>query len=183
MRLIIQAGLRFLAVSILAGNGFLLGGEATKGPQAPTGLRCEYLVNPLGLDTPRPRLSWILEHGERGQGQSSYEILVSTEPKAEKGDLWASGKVDSSASTQVEYGGKTLRSDSTYYWRVRYWDKDGRQSPFSQVARLTQAYSLQMTGKANGSGGRTSSAWSLSWMKRPSEREPMSADWATPNFV
>ncbi len=34
-------------------------------PQAPTGLRCEYLVDPLGIDTPKPRFFWVLEHASR----------------------------------------------------------------------------------------------------------------------
>ncbi|MFA0734295.1 MAG: hypothetical protein OGMRLDGQ_000795, partial [Candidatus Fervidibacter sp.] len=26
-----------------------------------TSLRCEYRVNPLGIDVPQPRLSWVVE--------------------------------------------------------------------------------------------------------------------------
>jgi len=136
MRPLIHSGLLFLMVFLFLGYAALPGADETKGPQAPTGLRCEYLVNPLGVDTPKPRFSWVLEHGERGQGQSYYEILVSSKANAEEGDLWASGKVDSTASNHVVYAGKALQSGSTYYWRIRYWDKDGRQSPFSQVARF-----------------------------------------------
>ena len=29
-------------------------------PAAPSQLRCEYLTNPLGVDTPQPRFSWVL---------------------------------------------------------------------------------------------------------------------------
>ena len=32
--------------------------NAPTGPDAPTRLRCEYLDNPLGIEDPRPRLSW-----------------------------------------------------------------------------------------------------------------------------
>jgi len=136
MRLLIHSGLLFLVVSIFLGYASLLGAEEATGPQAPTGLRCEYLADPLGVDTPKPRFSWVLEHTERGQGQTSYEILVSSQPGAEEGDLWASGKSDSSVSTHVVYSGQALQSGRTYYWRIRYWDKNGRQSPFSQVARF-----------------------------------------------
>lgn len=41
-------------------------------------LRCEYLDNPPGIDTPQPRLSWVLTSGERGQKQSAYQILVAS---------------------------------------------------------------------------------------------------------
>ncbi len=40
------------------------------------GLKCEYRVNPLGLDTPRPRLSWLLESSQRGDRQTAYQVLV-----------------------------------------------------------------------------------------------------------
>jgi len=41
-------------------------------------LRCEYLVNPSGIDVTNPRLSWILESSGRGQKQAAYQILVAT---------------------------------------------------------------------------------------------------------
>jgi len=30
-----------------------------------TNLRCEYQENPLGIDSPKPRLSWIIESGRK----------------------------------------------------------------------------------------------------------------------
>lgn len=35
------------------------------------GLRCEYLVNPLGLDVKHPCLSWKLNDARRGVAQSA----------------------------------------------------------------------------------------------------------------
>jgi alpha-L-rhamnosidase len=154
MRRLIHSSLLFLVVASLFGYESFQEGAELNGPEAPTGLRCEYLVNPLGVDTPRPRLSWILEHSERGQGQSSYEILVSTQPKAEEGDLWASGKVDSADSIHVVYAGKALQSGSTYYWRVRYWDKNGRKSLFSQAARFDTGLFSRSDWKAQWIGGK-----------------------------
>ena len=43
------------------------------GPQAPVQLRCEYVENPLGIDRPNPRLSWILKHSEPNQCQRAYQ--------------------------------------------------------------------------------------------------------------
>ena len=37
-------------------------------------LTCEYLVNPLGIDTEKPRLSWVLSPGLRGQRQTAYRV-------------------------------------------------------------------------------------------------------------
>ena len=51
----------------------------------PTDLRCEGLVNPLGIDTVQPRLSWRLESvkpNDRGQRQTAYQIRVASCRKA-----------------------------------------------------------------------------------------------------
>lgn len=95
-------------------------------------LRCEYLHEPLGIDTPQPRLSWILgadKHGARGQGQSAYQIVVAgneNELEAGQGDLWDSGKVTSDQSVQVRYAGKPLASEQECFWKVRVWDEQGQ---------------------------------------------------------
>jgi alpha-L-rhamnosidase len=125
-----------LAVFLVPGLFFALGPEEPEGPLAPVELRCEYLRNPIGIDVREPRFFWVLEHTSRGQGQSAFEIIVSTEAEAEKGDMWESGKLASSESTQIPYGGKPLARGKSYYWRVRYWDRNGRVSPFSAVARF-----------------------------------------------
>ena len=104
------------------------------GPLGPTALRCEYLADPLGIDVLQPRLFWIPRHAARGQSQSAYQVLVSTSPACEQGDAWDSGKVPSAAFTHVAYKGKALASDTRYFWKVRFWDKDGQASPWSGVA-------------------------------------------------
>src|ERR1039457_5909730 len=73
------------------------------------GLKCEYRVSPLGLDTPQPRLSWLLESAERGQRQTAYQVLAAStaaQLAKDKGDIWDSGKVSSGTSVQMVYGGK-----------------------------------------------------------------------------
>lgn len=99
---------------------------------------CEYLKDPLGIDTMEPRLSWLLESDERGQKQTAYQILAAGAPEllaANKGDLWDSGKVESDRSIQVEYAGKTLTSRMQCFWKVRVWDRKGVPSDWSSVAR------------------------------------------------
>jgi len=108
--------------------------EEKSGPRPPISLRCQYLTNPIGIDVKQPRFSWVLEHSQRGQKQSASAIVVSTEPQAQSGDRWDSGKVNSEDSIQVVYSGKPLESGRTYYWRVKYWDKDGAESGWSDTA-------------------------------------------------
>ena len=103
----------------------------------PRCLRCEYLDNPLGIDTPSPRLSWIVESDRRAQRQTAYQILVaSSEAKLKVGqaDVWDSGKVASDETSPVYYGGQPLESGRSYSWAVRVWDKDG-QGVVSRMAR------------------------------------------------
>ncbi len=40
----------------------------TQPPLRATQLRCEYLVNPLGIDVVKPRLSWVLQSGAPAAG-------------------------------------------------------------------------------------------------------------------
>ena len=109
---------------------------------SPTGLRCESRIDPLGIDEAHPRLSWVLESARRGQGQTAYQVLVATSPAAlaaHRGDLWDSGRVVSSQSVQVAYGGALLESRAVCYWKVRVWDASGRVSPWSAPARWEMA--------------------------------------------
>ena len=108
----------------------------------PFNLRCEYLENPIEIDIPYPRFSWVLEHEQRNQSQSAYQIIVSSEEalsNKEEGDIWDSGKVLSQKSVNIEYNGKPLKSNNIYYWRVKWWDKGDFESSFSEVSSFGTA--------------------------------------------
>ena len=127
----------------------ILLGVLISAPNAPaadlevTDLRCEYLVNPLGIDVARPRLSWRLESTEpraRGQTQTAYRVLVAGSEeglRAGQGDLWDSGKVPSGRSIHVEYGGRPLSSRIECWWMVQVWDHNDRASDWSEPAVWT----------------------------------------------
>src|ERR1051325_2675434 len=73
-----------------------------------TNLRCEYIVNPLGVDTPAPRLFWTIESSLRAQRQTAYRILVASSERIladDRGDLWDSRKVASDETIQICYRG------------------------------------------------------------------------------
>jgi len=122
----------------------------------PVELLCEYCVNPLGLQMSKPRFSWKLMHHERGRMQSAYQILVaSSEENLDKdfGDIWDSGKVNSSQSVNVEYAGKPLESGKTYYWKVRWWDDKGQVSLWSRTAKFEMGLLKPEDWKAKWIGG------------------------------
>src|ERR1035441_8993039 len=107
-----------LAAAILAARA-----AAAESPVV-EGLRCEYLVNPLGIDVDQPRLSWISVQSARGWRQTAYRILAASTPenlRKDAGDLWDSGKVNSDQSTWLAYAGKPLTYGMRAYWKVRVW--------------------------------------------------------------
>ena len=103
-------------------------------------LRCEYLVEPQGIDVAQPRLGWVLQSDERGQKQTAYRVLVASSPEMltkDRGDLWDSGKVPSDALFNVVYSGQVLPSWQSCFWKVRVWDRNGQESPWSKPASWT----------------------------------------------
>ena len=113
---------------------------AAAGQLHPAELRCESLVDPLGIGEPSPRLSWIGESARRAEVQSAYQVLVAASPEAlakDQGDLWDSGKVPRDDSAHVAYAGKPLGSRAACFWKVRLWDRDGNPSAWSEPARWT----------------------------------------------
>ena len=102
----------------------------------PVDLRCEYRVNPIGMDATQPRLSWKLQSEIRGQKQTAYRVLVAdnlASLEKNEGNLWDSGKVGSDQAIHILYQGKPLQSRMRCYWKVCVWDKDGNQSPWSDT--------------------------------------------------
>lgn len=98
-------------------------------------LRCEYLDRPLGIDVAVPRLSWVLDAGQRrGARQSAYRIMVASSA-AMLGpvtfDRWDSGWVESAATAHVEYAGPALRSGERVHWTVAVRDELGRESDWA----------------------------------------------------
>jgi alpha-L-rhamnosidase len=107
----------------------------------PQQLHCEYRVNPQGIDTTEPRVSWVLaavNPKARGLRQTAYRILVASSEanlRANNGDLWDTGRVQSSESIQLAYRGKPLISGMVAHWKVQVWDQDGQASEWSAPAQ------------------------------------------------
>src|SRR6202012_2099133 len=81
------------------------------GAGAVEALSAEHQSDPLGVDTPLPRLSWQLHAQRRGVMQSAYQIRVarSSDALADGGELlWDSGKQLSDESALRPYGGPAL---------------------------------------------------------------------------
>lgn len=135
---------RILVVSLWAFALRLAAAELSpaREPLVVTGLRCEYLQDPLGIDEREPRLGWRVASPRRGARQSAYQILVASNPEslaANRGDWWDSGRVESPETTPIEYRGRPLGSAQVAWWKVRAWDENGVASAWSAPARWETA--------------------------------------------
>jgi alpha-L-rhamnosidase len=119
-----------------------------------TDLRCEYAVDPLGVDVPNPRLFWVVESYARGQKQTAYEIIAASSPELLaqlKPDLWNTGKVSSDETSHIPYAGRPLASSEPVFWEVRAWDASGKVTPWSKPATWTM-------------GILTATEWQAKWI-------------------
>ncbi len=120
-------------------------------------LQTEYLKESMGIDIPRPRLSWNCEGGVK---QTAYQIIA----KVNGETLWDSGKVESSSMTHIPYGGPELHSRERVHWSVKLWDENGMGGEIS--------HGFFETGLLNASD------WKASWITgnykvKKSERYPV----------
>jgi len=127
-------------------------------------LKCEYHINPIGIDVQTPRLSWKLVSDERNVIQTAYEIRVAISQKSlqsGKGLLWTSGKIASQQSVDVEYGGEPLKPMQRVYWQLRVWDHNGKPSAWSIPAFWETGLMDSINWKAS---------WIISPLDRPDEK-------------
>ena len=124
-------------------------------------LRCEYLVNPLGIDTAKPRFSWEINDPRRGVHQVAFHLLVASDPAhldRDHGDLWDTGRVSSEETLHIEYGGNPLSSATHCWWKLRIWttalDSPERECAWSKPA----FYSIGLLDQAD---------WKAHWITTP----------------
>lgn len=146
-------------------TGICIGIPENTASMKPFYLRCEYQINPLGIQEKEPRLSWLLEgktDSQRGQRQTAYRIIAaSLREKLEnnKTDLWDTGKTKSDRNCQIPYKGNPLNSRMVCFWKVRIWDEKGNPSPWSQPA----FFSMGLLEKDD---------WKADWIGYDAERFP-----------
>jgi hypothetical protein len=126
-------------------------------------LQCELSKDPMGIDVGKPRLSWRVESSQQGQRQSAWQLLVGSSPdvlEQNRGDLWDSGRIATDQTTFVPYAGAQLASSRRVFWKVRAWDREGHESPWSEPATWTM-------------GLLTPEEWKGVWIAAPAETESL----------
>lgn len=88
-------------------------------------LKCEYLINPIGIDIQNPRLMWNCDGGIK---QTAYRIVAKSDEKT----VWDSGKVVSS-SMRAEYP-LPLSSRERIEWSITLWDENDLEGAPSETA-------------------------------------------------
>eukprot|EP00658_Telonema_sp_P-2_P055595 TRINITY_DN4418_c0_g1_i7.p1 TRINITY_DN4418_c0_g1~~TRINITY_DN4418_c0_g1_i7.p1 ORF type:complete len:942 (-),score=181.87 TRINITY_DN4418_c0_g1_i7:39-2864(-) len=156
--------------------GIAMAAQASACGMAPYKLRCNNLVNPLGVDATVPALSWglVADHGSSNKSQSAYQITVTRDSSAHIPPVWDSGKILSSATLGIPYGGVPLAAGDRVRWRVQLWDEHG-------VACAPSAWAWWEMGLINASG------WgNAQWVSRgdgpPSSECEMYSDRPGPQF-
>ena len=102
----------------------------------PGNLKCEYLVNPVGIDTPHPRFVWQLHDKRMGAGQTAFELFLGTdsaEVASGKGNIWNTGRINTGKNIII-YEGDSLKPFTRYYWGVRLWGQARKQQADSPVS-------------------------------------------------
>lgn len=108
---------------------------------APTDLTVELIREPsteVKIFDLKPEFGWTVPLGSKFQG--AYQILVASNKKDidnNNGNVWDSGRVASTKSTDVEYGGNVLEVGKTYYWKVRIWEQENRLVDYSEAQKFT----------------------------------------------
>ena len=104
---------------------------------APERLRTEYEPRPLGLDVPKPRLSWALCTASRAVIQYGYAVEITDLDQGRV--VWQSGTVVSNRSTNVPslVGAPALAAAGSFSWRVKWFADAKTASPWSAPATFT----------------------------------------------
>ena len=89
----------------------------------------------MGVDTPHPRFFWVPEHSDRGQADTAYEIIVSTDAVRGRRGHVVDGKVAGASPGQVRLRRETARQAAGHTTgKSAIGNANGRPSPFSQPA-------------------------------------------------
>lgn len=119
---------------------------------APTALQVEGQSNPSHVPDSVPEFSAI-HHNSAGYGATDYQIQVSASSTDWSNPAWDSGKTalatstaDNARSGEITYGGPLLTTETTYHWRIKFWDELDREGAWSTE---TASFSIGLSGSTD----------------------------------
>ncbi|WP_159424664.1 family 78 glycoside hydrolase catalytic domain [Streptomyces sp. TLI_053] len=95
------------------------------------------LLNPPGIDTPKPRLAWDVTSPGLGASVSAAQVRVWKNTPSNT--VWDSGKITAAGIDSVVYDGPALDGRSLYGWQVRVYDEAGAVTGWSPTATFGTA--------------------------------------------
>ncbi len=114
---------------------FALSGVAFSQDLIVKDLTIDHKVNPMGIENKSPGFSWKIKGTGNGIMQKAYLLKVATDEKfSSVKTVWQSGKIESDQSVLNIYKGPELKSGQKYFWQVKIWDNNGKESKWSPVA-------------------------------------------------
>lgn len=109
-------------------------------PEYPSGLMVEFIREPENVPVldMNPEFSWIVP--VNAKVQTAYQIMVASSEvilKKSDSDIWDSKKIISNKSTEIEFAGKSLAENTTYFWKVRIWNDKDTPTEYSNIQTFT----------------------------------------------
>lgn len=103
------------------------------------------------IDNPNLVFSWKIISNKRDECQTAYQIMMVCNKDNNTGMSWVSTtkKINSANNINVGYSGTTLSSNTSYYWKVRIWNKDGNVSNWSKAFHFSMGLINEKDWKAN----------------------------------
>jgi hypothetical protein len=111
-------------------------------PQAPDSLLTEGQTNPDSITDTTPEFSAVYNDPDTSDTSSYYEIEVNTQSDFTGTVMWDSTKSSMTSTNQgdrspnISYAGSSLSYNATYYWRIKFWDSQDEESPWSSTANF-----------------------------------------------
>lgn len=131
-------GIGLVGASTLTHGASLAWAARTGGVSPVAGLRVCGVENPLSLGALPPRFSWQLDSKSNAAHQIAYRITVARDTVNLSGGtnlLWDSGRIPSTKTFDVLYGGPALPAQAQAVWQVEVWPAGGGSPLKSAPAR------------------------------------------------
>jgi len=107
-------------------------------PSTPTSLLTEEDTNPVDVSDTTPEFSAVYNDVDTNDIANKYRIQVDDD-SGFGSPIWDSGESGTAMSdcnqgercSDITYSGSALSEETTYYWRIKYWDDGGLEGVWS----------------------------------------------------
>ena len=83
------------------------------------------------IESKQPSFSWTIADDRQNIMQTAFQLQLGTTEKT-IGDIWNTKKQEGNQS-MIQFAGKSLQPQTTYYWRVKLWNNKGEETPWSAI--------------------------------------------------